>query len=622
MKPNDLGTIVTPSDPRVSGDRTAFVKTRIDVDGDRYVREIWIAEGGRSRRLTSGPGDHSPRWSPDGHRLAFARSVDKKPAQVAVIDVDGGEAEVVTDFDLGVEEMEWSPDGSRLAVVAVTWVDDWAGLDDEERARRPRRIVAVPYRFDQKGWTHDRKRHVWLVDPSGSGQPECLTPGEFDDAAIAWAPDGSRIGFVSDRSSMPGLSKGTDVWEVDLATRTTTRAVERGTWWQVTYRPDGVLHVVGNPEPRWPAIYGVYRREPDGSVNALTDHLDRSVISIAVGPGRFAWDGDHLYSFVEDAGKVGVMSIGPDGSVRHVIEGERTVTGFDVDGDRISFTATSTEWPPQLYERVGASESLTAAFGVDVEVAPVHHFRHAGVDVWVCLPPGDSSTPALLNIHGGPASQYGFGFFDEFQVYAGAGYGVVACNPRGSSGRGDEFLQAVTGEGWGTVDVTDTIGALEEALRRYPRLDGDRLGVMGGSYGGFLTAWLTARDKRFKSAVVERALLSWPSFSGTSDIGGLFATDYLRLDDARDWVRLWEASPLATADRVTCPTLVIHSESDLRCPIEQAEQYFMALLRNGTPAEFVRFPGEGHEMSRSGSPRHRVERFEAILAWHDRWLKP
>ncbi len=242
------------------------------------------------------------------------------------------------------------------------------------------------------------------------------------------------------------------------------------------------------------------------------------------------------------------------------------------------------------------------------------------IDAWVYLPPGSEPVPTLLNIHGGPASQYGFGFFDEFQVYVGAGFGVIACNPRGSAGKGREFLTAVVGDGWGRVDLADVLAVVEAAVERFPRIDPERLGVMGGSYGGFLTAWVTAHDTRFRSAVVERALLSFPSFWGTSDIGPTFTPNYTEADYPDGWPVWFEHSPIAHAHRVRTPTLILHSENDFRSPIEQAEQYFVALLRNGTPVEFLRFPEEGHEMSRSGKPRHRRERFEAIIDWHRRHL--
>ncbi|MDX1450903.1 MAG: prolyl oligopeptidase family serine peptidase, partial [Acidimicrobiia bacterium] len=243
------------------------------------------------------------------------------------------------------------------------------------------------------------------------------------------------------------------------------------------------------------------------------------------------------------------------------------------------------------------------------------------IDAWVFLPPGDGPVPGLLNIHGGPASQYGHGFFDEFQVYRSAGYAVIACNPRGSSGRGRAHTQAVVGDGWGVVDVEDVDAVVAAALHRFPRIDADRLGIMGGSYGGFLTGWMTAHQDRWKSAVVERALLGFGSFAGTSDIGATFPLSYTGADYPDGWDVWWDKSPLSVVHRVTTPTLVLHSEDDHRCPISEAEQWFMALLRNGTETVFLRFPGESHEVSSSGKPRHRRERFEAIVEWHDRFLK-
>ncbi len=607
-----------PSDPRLSDGRVAHVRTRIDLDGDRYVREIWVAEGGGIRRLTAGPADTAPRWSLDGTKLAFLRSVDTEPAQVAVLPVGGGEAEVVTEFDLGVESLEWSPDGTWIAVVAVTWADEWTGLDDAERDRKPRRITSVPYRFDGKGWTHDRRRHLWLVDPGGAIDPVCLTPGDHDVSSFSWAPDGTRLALISDRDPRHGLVAGTDVWEVTLESEM-TQAGPRGDWVGVSHRPDGVLHLVGNAASGYPNLSSVYRRETDGSLSDLTGHLDRSVTTTGAGV-RPVWVDSTLHVTLEDSGSVGVIAVDQMGGVRHVIDGRRVVSGFDVSDGVVAFTAAEVSDPGGLF--VDGVRMDPPIDGLGLVVAD--HFRvdsnGVEIDVWVMLPDGADPVPVLLNIHGGPASQYGFGFFDEFQVYAGAGYGVVACNPRGSSGRGRDFVESVTGDGWGVVDVADVMAALDGALARHPRLDADRLGIMGGSYGGFLTAWITSRDERFRSAVVERALISWTSFAGTSDIAGVFPSDYTGASYPDAWPVWWEKSPLANVHRARTPTLVIHSEEDHRCPIEQAEQYFTALLRNGTPAELLRFPGEGHEMSRTGKPRHRLERFEAVLDWHGRHL--
>ncbi|MGH8945729.1 MAG: S9 family peptidase [Acidimicrobiia bacterium] len=629
MTPNDLGRLNLPSDPRstLDGSRTAFVVSVPDLDEDRYLGKIWVADADQARPFTEGPGDSAPRWSADAKLLAFLRKKDEKDKpQVAVMPVAGGEPRVITDFTFGVETLEWSPDGERLVVVAVTPTEEWGGLDEEERKRKPRRITFVPYRFDNKGWTHDRRRHLWLVDPHGEHGPRCLTPGEFDEELPAWSPDDSKVAFISDRDPKRGLVSGNDVWEVDVESGEIARAAPRGFWAAVSYRPDGALHVLGNLDPKYPVDAYLYRRESDGSLTDLTGHLDRGSVSLAAGPAAIRWDGDHAVIGLEDSGRFGVIEVSPTADIDHLVEGDRVVTGFDTHDGGLVFTATTWDSPGELFSLEDNAEIRMTNLneGGGLELVEPEHFRigSAGeeLDMWAYLPEGEEQVPLLLNIHGGPASQYGFGFFDEFQVYAGAGYGVVASNPRGSAGRGREFTRAVVGEGWGKVDLDDMRAVVAAALDRHPRLDPERMGVMGGSYGGFLTAWIIGHEDRWRSAVVERALVTWTSFAGTSDIGGVFPENYTRESYPDAWETWWRLSPLSIAHQVTTPTLVLHSEDDFRCPIEQAEQYFMALLRNGTPTEFLRFPGEGHEMSRGGKPRHRMERLEAILDWHERHL--
>jgi dipeptidyl aminopeptidase/acylaminoacyl peptidase len=400
-----------------------------------------------------------------------------------------------------------------------------------------------------------------------------------------------------------------------------SQELDRGFFSQVGYSPGGALHVLGNADPRYPVDFFLHRVE-NGQLLNLTGHLDRGSVSLAAGPAAIRWDGDDAIVGLEDSGTFGVIRVKPDGKVKTELDGQLVATGFDAHNGRVVYTASTHDSPGEVYD---GDTQLTKLNQADLALVAPEHFRvdsdGVEVDVWVYLPDGDEKVPLLLNIHGGPASQYGFGFFDEFQVYAGAGYGVVACNPRGSAGRGDDFLRAVVGSGWGQVDYADITAAVAGALDRYDRLDPDRMGVMGGSYGGFMTGWIIGKENRWKSAVVERALTVWTSFSGTSDIGGVFPENYTLASYPDAWDRWWELGPLAMAHQVTTPTLVLHSETDWRCPIEQAEQYFMALLRNGTTTEFLRFPGEGHEMSRTGKPKHRVERFEAILDWHHRHLE-
>ena len=234
---------------------------------------------------------------------------------------------------------------------------------------------------------------------------------------------------------------------------------------------------------------------------------------------------------------------------------------------------------------------------------------------------GPGPYAALLNIHGGPFASYVSSYFDEPQVYAAAGYAVVMCNPRGSAGYGRAHGLAIKGA-MGGVDATDILAFLDGCLANPElSLDADRIGVMGGSYGGYMTSWLTTRTDRFAAAIVERGYLDAESFVGSSDIGWFFPDEYHGTDRASragdgDRIRaLREQTPMAYVDRVTTPTLVIHSEADWRTPIEQGQRWFTALRRNGVPTEMLVFPGEGHELSRSGRPTHRRDRFTHILRW-------
>jgi dipeptidyl aminopeptidase/acylaminoacyl peptidase len=639
MRPDQLGDFVQPSDPCLHPDgvRVAFTVSRMDLERDRYVRRIWLWEGSEARPLTAGPGDTRPRWSPDGEALAFLRKPDDDEAypQLAVLPAGGGEAETVTDFSLGVSAFVWSPEGSQLVVVATEWHGEWADLSDEERKRRPRRITRLAYRGDNRGWLHDRRSHLWLMDRNGENQI-CLTPGAFDETAPAWHPDGDRIAFVSARHDENRIDPGNQVWEVHVAGGDPDALVGVGAWSSVSYDRAGNLYAIGHDDQwAWPAIVPLWRIESGTAVD-LTSGLDRSVDSGSppIAPPGPQWmkDGSAL-SILEDAGRLRVVEVTPEGEANDVLGGDRLITGFSANDDAsaVAFVATTPTNPGELFWWEDGKERRLTDLNGDFAAATTlteperFTFERDGVEIegWAYVPAGEGRVPLLLNIHGGPATQYGYGFFDEFQVYAGAGYGVVAINPRGSTGYGTDFMRAVVGA-WQNddpPDIADFERAVEVALDRFPRLDGSRLGVMGGSYGGLATVRVLARNQAYRSAIAERGLYAWVSFAGSSDIGPFFDRMYVgeQLPDGHD--ALWAASPLAHAHSITTPTLVIHSESDFRTPIEQGEQLFALLKRLGVETEMLRFPaGESHELSRSGKPKHRLERFEAILDWHERHL--
>ena len=280
-----------------------------------------------------------------------------------------------------------------------------------------------------------------------------------------------------------------------------------------------------------------------------------------------------------------------------------------------------------MFYGVGDEQRLTdlnAEWRAEVELPVPEHFTVASdgveIDAWVMKPVGfreGERYPALVNVHGGPFVQYGHGFVDEFQVQAGAGFAVIYCNPRGSSGREDAFARAIVGCP-GEPDSADILAAVEGALARFDFIDPDRLGLLGGSYGGYLTAWIVGRDHRFRAAAPERGLYNRYSKEGTSDIWSGYT--YLRVRQYDDPELYWRYSPISHVKEMTTPLLIIHSEEDIRCPIEQGEQLFTALVQLRRDVRFLRFPGENHNLSRSGKPSHRVQRFRAILDWFEEKL--
>ena len=346
-----------------------------------------------------------------------------------------------------------------------------------------------------------------------------------------------------------------------------------------------------------------------------------------------AWDGDAIVFAVEDHGNNDLYRASADGSSCDAILRGVGVTGFDAAGGDFVYTASTPTTFSELYLAGEPITQLTAPFASRRELSEPERFTAVSkdgteVEAWIVPPAGleeGKRYPLLLNIHGGPYTQYTTKFFDEFQVLAGAGYAVAFCNPRGSSGYSEEWGRAIRGPGelgpgWGSVDYEDLIAVTDEAVSRFAFCDGERVGVLGGSYGGFMTSWIVGHTDRFQAACSERAVNNMIAEAGSSDIGVWFKgyTGSHWFEDPETHRKL---SPSTYAQNVTTPLLIVHSEDDLRCPVVNAEELFSILRILGREVEFVRFPhGEGHELSRSGTPRHRVQRFEILVYWFDRYL--
>ena len=646
MVPEDLTRIQFVTDPQLSPDgrRAAFVVTTLSEERDEYLSNIWVVDvaGGAPRRFTAGPRrDLEPRWSPDGSRLAFlSERTAKDKLQVYVMPADGGEATKLTALDNGVSAIAWAPDGARLAFVsAVGGYKEPEGEDEKRKSRPARVITSVKYRFNGEGFIYDRRPHVFVVSLDGASSTQ-ITEGDFIDADPTWSPDGESLVFASARHGARDDDDASDLWRVPAKGGTPQRlTATAGPVMLPAFSPDGrtiafLARAELNAYGRNVQLFTV--PSDGGQATCLSSALDRSCGALHVRPS-WSPDGRSLTVAAEDRGDIGLWRVAATGSAapQRIVGGERVLNGFSAsaDGRTLAFAASRTVAPAEVFVcgADGGDErrltDLNRAWVESVALSAPERFRftRAGfeLDVWVMRPAGFGAGqryPTLLNIHGGPHAQYGHNFFDEFQVYAGAGYAVVYTNPRGSQGYGEAFTQAVVGD-WGGGDYADVMAALDEALARYPFIDPERLGVLGGSYGGFLTSWTVGHTKRFKAACSERAVNCQYTMFGTSDIGHSF--NVVELGGPLPWedmARYIERSPLTYAKDMTTPLLILHSEDDLRCPIEQGEQLFVALKKLKREVRFVRFPGENHEMSRSGKPRHRLERFRHILEWFTKYL--
>ncbi|MHC5796527.1 S9 family peptidase [Lacisediminihabitans sp. FW035] len=659
MKPSDLPLLSSVSRPTIHPDGTRAVTavSRPDLDADRVVGQLWsvMLDGSGARRISRGVSDSAPRFSPDGSLLAFERSPGDGPGQLHIMAADGGEALQLTDQKLGVATWRWSPDSRSIAFTAAVADDGRYGTVANlgPGAEPPRRITTLKYRSNGFGYTTDRRRHVFIIEVPGVDdepryatapsakdpkpetsvtvpEPRRLTEGDFDHGDLAFSPDGSTIAVVSARHPERDLDLANNVFELDLTTDGMPEAVQvtghhrRYGISNIEYGPGGELWFVGGDLGEDGVDFvgrgdQLWVQDATGeAARLLTDSLTVDL------DGELTVTGDGALVHALDRGRVHLLRIGLDGSAVPLITGDVEIHSTDSLGGTtvVGYTAPATMGEIGLVTAQGLepltdfSAALRGAGVTPLEELTVPTRDGEEVHGWVLTPVDQEEPhPVLLVIHGGPFTQWGVSFFDEAQVYVEAGYAVVMCNPRGSAGYGEAHGRAIRHR-MGTVDFTDVIDFLEGALARHPMFDRNRVGVMGGSYGGYLTAWTIANDHRFAGAIVERGYLDPEGFVGTSDIGSFFSDEYTGTDPQR----MREQSPQALVGQVTTPTLVIHSEDDLRCPLSQGERYYAALKRNGVETELLIFPGENHELSRSGRPRHRLERFEAVLDWWARHL--
>ncbi|WP_148288806.1 alpha/beta hydrolase family protein [Ilumatobacter nonamiensis] len=620
------------------GDRVAFVVATIDLEANTTERRIWLDDV----PVTEGDHDDHPAWSPDGRFLAFRakRSSEKTDATMHVLPVDApGESRTVCTMPDGLGDIAWSPDGTMLAFTSRTQHERYTKEDASWQA--PRKVERLFSRLNGENWIFDRPRHVYVVPADGTGRPRNLTPGEFQHSGVSWLPDSDAIVTSAQRHETWDIDLAVDLYVVPVSGDGEIRCLTAhdGSYSHPSVSPDGKLvaflghgDLLTFPQNAAVGVAPLDATTKESDIIWASAGLDRTFMPLS-GTRAPVWRDDiSVLAAAEDRGETHLFHVFVDGSQvpEPLTDGPIVVSGFDAAAGTIATVRSTVDRPDELFLGGVQQTHVTARWSDDL--LPWEKFEVPTtdgsdvIDAWIMRPADFDETntyPVLLNVHGGPFAQYGEGFFDEAQFQAAAGFVVVLSNPRGGSGRSTEWGQAILGpkhpvkpgSGWGGLDADDVLAVIDHTLERFTFCDRDRVGMLGGSYGGYMATWLAANhDGRFRAFCSERAVNNLVSEEWSSDIATAFRTEHgpLHIDDPELYA---SHSPIRQVREIDRPMLLIHSEEDWRCPINQAEELWVALKLLGKEVDFYRFPGENHELSRSGSPVHRVQRAEIILDW-------
>lgn len=658
MTADDIYNFRLISEPSFSPDatRVSYVVTTIERDKNDYRSSINIApvDSSGSRRLTHADAkDSLPRWSPDGKHIAFLSNRSEK-TQVWLIRADGGEAWQASSLSEGVTSYEWSPDGASFVVVSKSTEASEAAANDASKAADEeksdvRHITKIRYKADGEGFLDFKPKHLWLV-PAFGGSPQQLTDADIDDSDPVWSPNGREIAYITNRSDGREMNNVSQIWSI-VATGKEERPILGGddaSFESPSWSPDGSqLAVIGSRDP----VSGGAKNAnlwvvpaAGGRPENLTGAFDRSVEDSAMSDvfagsmtrPRWTSDGRSVLTLVSDSGSTHIYRVSIDGKdVSRVTGGDRRISAFSIDnhGKQIAYISGTATSPGDLYvaNLDGSDErqltDLNKEFLSSVTLSEPEAFYVTSqsddteIQGWVMKPVGfdpGKKYPMILQIHGGPHGMYSNHMMHEFQLMAARGYVVVYCNPRGSSGYGEAFT-TYTHMAWGEKDMPDVMAAVDHVVAQ-GYVDENRLGITGGSYGGYMTLWMIGHSDRFKAAVTQRCVSNLHSFYGTSDIGFTFGEYEFGGTAWEKREHFMKYSPISYVEQMKTPLLIVHSEQDFRCPIEQAEQVFISLKRLGREVEFVRIPDENHNLSRTGKPKHRIERLEHIVGWFDKHL--
>jgi dipeptidyl aminopeptidase/acylaminoacyl peptidase len=669
----DLFRFQWAADPQVSPDGTqvAFVRVNVDEKKEGYQTSLWIVSvrgGAAPRRLTNGPRDGSPRWSPDGHTLAFVRSVEKEgkpqPGQIFLLSMGGSEPRALTSMPKSVESYAWAPGGKTIAFTATTKPEDFEKKDkdkekdkkDEDRESDVRVINQAVYRFNGGGYLDaTRMTHIWSIDVPESlseeaPKPKQLTTGDYSEGDLAWSPDGSRIYFNSTRVFEPYYDvRAGELYYVPSSGGEITKLfdadIDIGSY---SVSPDGKWIAFGG-EPSHPVqshtetdLY-VVSSTPGSTPKNLTNKQAGDILSGAGGDNapprggrgpRPSWSADSstIVATVLRDGTANLIRIDPtSGKVTPWTSGKHAIQSYGTaGGSTVALISTPTRigdlfavaGDGALTRLTNVNEKLWGELTLtEPEELWFTSFDGKKVETWIQKPPDfdpSKKYPLILNIHGGPHSAYGYVFDHEFQWMAAKGYVVVYPNPRGSTSYGEEFANIIQFKYPGD-DYKDLMAAVDAVIAK-GYIDTKKLAVTGGSGGGLLTNWVVTQTDRFAAAAAQRDIADWSTFWYVADFT-LFHPTWFRKAPWEDPADYKARSPLTYIDKVKTPLMLIEGEADWRTPsMAGGEMMFRALKYRHIPTVMIRFPDESHELSRSGRPWHRIERLQHIVGWFDHWL--
>lgn len=649
LQPTDLFSLQWASDPqlRPDGGAIAYVRSGYDVMTDASRKAIWLvnpASGEQQPLVAGAAGSVSPRWSPDGRRLAYVSSAEDDRPQLFVRWIDSGATARLASFAFTPENIAWSPNGRYLAFTMFepdTGASLGAPLAKPEGARwaEPLTVIdRIVYRTDEQGYLKPGYTHVWVVAAEG-GALRQLTFGAFNDrGSLSWDPDGRSIVFTSNRE--PDWQRNpteSEIFAVDVATGALTQLTHRkGPDAEAAVSPDGKLIAYTGFDDRLRGYENqrayVMRRDGSG-VRVLTGTLDRSV----AGP-QWASDGRSIFLSYVDQGVTKVARVTLDGRIEDVASGlaggglDRPYSGGEFSVARTGLLAATVgdpHNPPDLaaVER-GKLRRLTRlnddlfagkTLAQVAKLPVISAYDKRAIDAWIVTPPDFDATkryPLILEIHGGPFASYGPLWSDDDQLYAAAGYVVVYANPRGSTSYGEQFANEID-RAYPGHDYDDLISVVDAAIAT-GYVDADNLFVTGGSGGGVLTAWIIGKTDRFKAAAVQKPVINWSSFVLTSDGPGFFYRYWFSKKPWEDPDTYWQRSPLSLVGNVKTPALVIVGSEDYRTPDSESEQYYTALQIQGVPSALVKVPGASHG-GIAARPSQSAAKTLAILAWFERY---